>query len=68
MGCYGNGASLDKIATIAVVGHSIVDGICHYVIMDIQRSNLHIEYMKWSKREAKDVVKLWVKNEVNLLI
>lgn len=66
MRCYDNGVSLDKIVTIIGIGHSTVNCVCHCIITAIQRSNLRIEYVRWLKREVKEVAKQWVENQVDL--
>lgn len=43
---YSNGTSLNKIATIAGVGHGTMDRVCCCIITALQRSNFRIEYMK----------------------
>ncbi len=66
MGCYRNGASLDKIAAIAGVGHGTIDHRYRRVITAIRKSRLQIDYLKWLMGEAKETAKQWVENQAEV--
>jgi hypothetical protein len=59
-GMYGNGASIDKIADIAGVGHGTVDLATRRVITAIKENDIKGQHIKWPNNAERERAKVLI--------